>query len=375
MINKKTKILFFHFDLQPGGAERVLVNLVNNLDPDKYNITVQTIFGQGALKDAFAPHINLRSLFKCKSFGGTRQLFKLFSPETLHRLLIRERYDIEIAFLEQIPTRIIGGCHIKGTKKFTWLHNTANPDRKLAIAARSWEEFLKTYSSFDKIAFVSEGARDSFYRHYPAMTPGSVVHNVVESDIIKAKAMEKITDLTLDKDKLNLCSVGRICGQKGYDRLFRCLERVSKQSNRSWHLYLIGEGAEHDSLVEQATEEGIIDNITFVGFRDNPYKYVSKMDLFVCSSNFEGYSTAVTESIIVGTPVITTDCSGMSEIFGNTNSGMIVENNEDALTSGLIQIFDNNQILYEMKIAAEERSFFYSKESCIKQFENFIEND
>lgn len=375
MNNKRIKILFFHFDLQPGGAERVLVNLVNNLDPQKYDITVQTIFGQGQLKNAFAPNIKLKSVFNCKSIGGTRQLFKLLSPEKLHRLLIRERYDIEIAFLEQIPTRIIGGCQTIGTKKFTWLHNTANPDRHLAIAARSWKEFLKTYSSFDKIAFVSEGARDSFYRYYPIHTPGSIVHNVVESDNIKAMAMEKIIDIPIDKDKLNLCSVGRLCGQKGYDRLFRCLVQIKKRTNRPWHLYLIGEGAEHDALVEQATHDGIIDNITFVGFKDNPYKYVSKMDLFVCSSNFEGYSTAVTESIIVGTPVLTTNCSGMSEIFGNTKSGLIVENDEHSLENGLIQIFNNINLLTEMKIAALERSSFYSKESCIEQFEKFLEND
>jgi len=375
MIDKKTKILFFHFDLQPGGAERVLVNLVNNLDPEKYDITVQTIFGKGALHDAIAPNIKLKSLFNCNSFGGTRHFFKLFSPKTLHKLLIREKYDIEIAFLEQIPTRIIGGCQEKDTKKFTWLHNTANPDRKLAIAARSWAEFLETYMSFDKIAFVSEGARDTFYKYYPVSTPGEIVHNVVEADIIKRKSYEPIEDLTIEDDCLNLCSVGRICGQKGYDRLFRCLGRVTKRTSKKWHLYLIGEGAERDALIAQAIEEGIHDNVTFVGFRGNPYKYVSKMDLFVCSSYFEGYSTAVTESIIVGTPVLTTDCSGMREIIGNTNSGLIVENNEDALTAGLIHIFTDNQVLNNMKISAEERSSFYSKESCIKQFEKFIDND
>lgn len=369
---KKTKILFFHFDLQPGGAERVLVNLVNNLNPDKYDITVKTIFGGGELKSSFAKHVKLESLFKCKSFRGIRLILKLFSPKMLHLLLVTDYYDIEIAFLEQIPTRIIGGCHRNNTRKYTWLHNTANPDRKLATAARSWNEFLRTYASFDKIAFVSEGAKSSFYRNYPVNTPGSVVHNVVESDIIKQKSQELLDDIILEQDCLNLCSVGRICGQKGYDRLLRCLEQIKKVSKRKWHLYLIGEGAEKESLIKQASQADIIDHISFLGFKANPYKYVSKMDLFVCSSYFEGYSTAVTESIIVGTPVLTTDCAGMSEILGDTNAGIIVENNEPALANALSDIIFNKVNLHEMKAAAKQRSFFYSKEYCLKQFEDFI---
>lgn len=67
-------------------------------------------------------------------------------------------------------------------------------------------------------------------------------------------------------------------------------------------------------------ENNLTDTFTFLGYRDNPYKYVKKADLYVCSSRREGFSTAVTEALIVGTPVVSTNCSGAYELLGKTMS-------------------------------------------------------
>ena len=77
-------------------------------------------------------------------------------------------------------------------------------------------------------------------------------------------------------------------------------------------------------MIETAIfENDLQDYVHLLGYDRNPYKYVSKMDLFVCSSYEEGYSTAVTESIVVGTPIITTNCAGMDEIIGNSEAGIM----------------------------------------------------
>lgn len=83
-------------------------------------------------------------------------------------------------------------------------------------------------------------------------------------------------------------------------------------------------------------ENNLTDTFTFLGYRDNPYKYVKKADLYVCSSRREGFSTAVTEALIVGTPVVSTNCSGAYELLGKNNEyGIVTENNEDALYEGI----------------------------------------
>lgn len=368
---KKTKILFFHFDMGGGGAEKVLVNLVNNLDKGKYDITVQTIFGQGPNRKLLDGDIRFKCLLDRPAFRGIRQIFKLLPPELLHRLLVRETYDVEIAFLEQIPTRIVGGCSDNSTRLYCWIHNTARGLDSFSTAFRDMNEFKRIYSRFTKIAFVSQGAMDTFYPMYDVRNPGAVVHNVLDTDSIISNGQHAI-NLNLDSDSLNLCSVGRLCGQKRYDRLIRSLYTADQNSSRKWHLYLIGAGSEHDDLANLAMELGINDKITFLGFQSNPHQFVSKMDLFVCSSESEGYSTAVTESLILGIPILTTDCSGMDELIGDTRAGIIVENNEEALTNGLLRIFNESGLLETLKKSACERSKFFSKEKSIREFENFI---
>ena len=90
------KILFLIPNLKHGGAEKVLVNLVNNLDPQKFDITVQTIFDVGVHKGALRPHIKYRSVFKIE-FRGNNRFFQLFPSEFLWRHMIKEHYDIAVS--------------------------------------------------------------------------------------------------------------------------------------------------------------------------------------------------------------------------------------------------------------------------------------
>ena len=80
------------------------------------------------------------------------------------------------------------------------------------------------------------------------------------------------------------------------------------------------------------------DCVELTGFIDNPYPLLKKADLFVCSSLTEGFSTVVSEAIFLGTPVLTTDCAGMKDILGDSEFGLIVENNENGLYEGLKQL-------------------------------------
>ena len=129
---------------------------------------------------------------------------------------------------------------------------------------------------------------------------------------------------------------------------------------------------EEKQLIEDAIRENKLqEHIHLLGYDMNPYKYVSKMDLFICSSYAEGYSTAVTESIIVGTPVITTECSGMSEILGDSQAGIIVENSDDGLRYILKDLLTGKIDLDTLKVNAIKRSNYFNQ-SNIKEFEDVI---
>ena len=354
-------------DLGGGGAEKVLVNLVNNLDPDKYDITIRTVFGKGVNEKFLKPHVNLSSLFKGRPFRGNAILQKILSPKLLYKVLVKDKYDIEIAYMFNTPTRALGGSTSKA-KKFAWIHSGEMGLGKF----RNKKELLNVYKSFDGIAYVSKQAQISFENYVGFKPKGMVVHNVIEADKIKSLASESLTEITLDKNKVNLCSVGRFMPEKGYERLIKILGRLNSEGISNWHFYLLGTGELEDTYKKLIDGEKIKDKFTFLGYQSNPYKYVKNMDLFVCSSYLEGFSTAVTESIIVETPVLTTECSGMDEIIGDSGAGIIVANNDDDLFKGIKEVLCNTKILENLSQKVKFHSNSFKKEYSILEFENFI---
>ena len=370
-MNKK-KILFFIFDLGRGGAEKVLVQLVNSLPSEEYDITVQTIFNVGVNNDTLNSCVHRKWLFN-KQFHGMKYFIRLFSPKLLHKLLIKEHYDYEIAYLEGIPTRIISGCPDKDTKTYAWVHLEMLDKHKFLSTYRSDNEAEKCYKKFDKIAFVSEIAQSSFLEKTGwTYLKSSVVHNTLDVESILAASKEDIPFM-IDVESINLCSVGRLVNQKGYVRLMKVFTNIIKKGVRNWHFYLLGEGELRSDIENEINNGGLENHVTLLGYEKNPYKYVSKMDYFVCSSYKEGYSTAVTESVIVGTPVITTDCAGMHEILGD-ESGIIVNNNDDAIENAIIHVLKNPSLKEEYKNGVKNRSDYFSKEKTLKEFVDFISN-
>lgn len=365
----KTKILFFHFDLGNGGAEKVLVNLLKCLDYSKYDVTLYLLFKHGINLSSLPSNVRLKYLFNRAPFRGIIHLLKLLSPKALHKLLIKEKYDIEIAYLEGAPTRIISGCPNTNTKLFSWVHTSVKEN--FFKSYRSLNEAQKTYRRYDKILFVSEYGKQVF-KEKTGWTdfPLDVCHNVIIVDEIKCKSKESVS-LELSSSKLNLCSIGRLTEVKGYVRLVRMLGELKDKVKLDWQLYILGQGEQKQLIEDTIHEYGLQDYVYLLGYDMNPYKYVSKMDLFICSSYIEGYSTAVTESIIVETPVITTDCSGMNEILGDSKAGIIVENSDEGLKSILEDLLNGKIDIKELKRNAIKRSVYFSQ-SNIKEFEDVI---
>ena len=144
------KILFLIHDLSVGGAEKVLINLVNNMDTTKFDITVMTLFGGGVNEQFLSPNIRHINCFR-KAIPGNSHLMKILSPQMLHKWLIKEQYDMEVAYLEGPSARIISGCPNKNTKLISWIHIEQKTRKNAARAFRNYNESNKCYRRFDRI--------------------------------------------------------------------------------------------------------------------------------------------------------------------------------------------------------------------------------
>lgn len=361
------KILFFIRDLGPGGAEKVLVNLANHMDQNEFDVTVMTLCDEGVNRQFLLPHIKYRYCFK-KLFRGNSYALALLSPKFLHRQFIKEKYDIEVSYLEGPSARIISGCPHPDTKTVCWIHTQFHKRSRAVKGFRSMAESARCYRRFDKIIGVSKNVKGSMLELYPDLKDVKVLYNTNETDLIREKAAEPVE---LDPGSIKLCTVGRLIPIKGYDRLLRVHQRLQSQYNI--HTYILGEGAERSSLEKFVADNGLSDQVTFLGYQTNPYKYVANCDLFVCSSHAEGFSTAATEALIVGTPVCTVEVSGMKEMLGKHNEyGIVTDNNEDALYEGLKSLLDDPQLLAHYKRQAQLRGNDFSTENTVKAVEDML---
>ena len=139
------------------------------------------------------------------------------------------------------------------------------------------------------------------------------------------------------------------------------------------HLYALGVGPFRGELEKYISENHLEKQITFLGYQTNPYKYVAKCDLFVCASLAEGFSTAATEALIVGTPVCTLKVSGMKEMLGANNEwGIVTENSEDALYDGIKDLLDHPDKLAHYKKMAALRGKMFSTENTVRAVEEML---
>ena len=125
-------------------------------------------------------------------------------------------------------------------------------------------------------------------------------------------------------------AVGRLSPEKGYLHLIRSCKKL-KNNNARFHLTILGEGPERERLMRYIDESGLKEHVTLQGAVANPYSWMKRADVIICSSQYEGLSTVVQEAIILGKPVITTPCGGMKDLLGESEYGMIVESDEDGL--------------------------------------------
>lgn len=368
------KILFVIHDLHHGGAEKVLVNLVNNLDRQKFDITVMALFGGGVNEQFLAKDVKLIICHK-KAIRGNSKVMKLFTPHFLFRHYIHGEYDLIVSYLEGPSARIVSGCRNKNTKLISWIHVEQHEKEAASRAFRSYKEALKCYRKFDCTVCVSEYVKKDFQSIFPVKNPVYVLYNTNETDKIRGMSEEPVNDIVFCDNEIKLVGVGKLMPNKGFDKLARIHARLIREGYKL-HTYILGEGPEKNKIEKIIRENNCVDSFTLLGYKTNPYKYVAKCDVFVCSSVAEGFSTAATEALILGVPVVTTRVSGMEEMLGKNNEyGIVVEGTgEDALYRGVKKLLDSQQRIQYYKDKAKIRGAKFDKSNTVEAAESLIES-
>ena len=366
-MNMAVKILFFIENLTGGGAEKVLCNLVNTMDQSKFEITVQTLWKADA--DRFLkPGVHYRYCYPSKSVWN--QYRSRFEAATgwIYPLHIKGNYDIEVAYLEFGSTKILSHSTNKRAKKISWVHSDLN--RKLDGNSKTLQKIKKQYAAYDKIICVSQTARESFNRLLGREEDAIILYNTIDDTAIREKAA--LSSVEVPEKKLpTIVAVGRLSEEKQYDMLLR-VHKALLEKGLMHELWIIGEGGERDKLETIISENRLEESARLLGYKANPYPFMKAADLLVCSSRYEGFSTFVAEGLILGKPIVTTECSGMRELLGDSEYGLIVDNKENALLEGIAHLLMNRSLREDYSCKALHRALMLSAFQTTQKTEEFF---
>lgn len=370
-MEQKIKVLFFIESLAGGGAEKILFTIANHINKDKFDVTVSTITADGVYANQIAEIAGYRPFIKTKKTLLYRILYHLiyfYLPlRIVYKLFIPKGNDVEVAFCEGFATKLL--AYSPNNRKIAWVHTDMilNPWTQNVVYT-SIDTERKTYLRYRKVICVSETVKESLMAKFGI--EADTVYNPIDSDEIIRKSKE-LVDLP-SKRVCRFVTLGRLVEQKGFDRLLKVINQL-KEERCDFELWILGEGPQKENLIHYINKNNLDNYVKLWGFVSNPYPYIVASDVFVCSSRSEGYSTATTEAIILGLPVITTLCSGMKELLGDNQYGIIVENEDMALLEPFKKAIYDRDWLAILTDKAKERSGDFRISSLMKPIERLLE--
>lgn len=340
---KKKSLIFGITKLDIGGAERVLVDIANNLC-DKFDITIFTIYSDGILEKELDSKIEVYNLFKKQNFFLTLYLF--FYSKKIYNKFINNRFQLQIAFLEGPITKLFS----YGNKnKIAWVHN----DIKYVFGS-GIKGFLKKrlnkkiYKKYNKIIFVSESNKKSFEDFYGLISKREVIYNYIDKKRILKNEIKK----QKNKDIPILVTVARLVKQKGIERFIKVHKRIIDDG--IFHkIYVIGEGNMRKKLEYLINKFNVRNSFILLGKLENPYSYIDFADYFCLFSLYEGYGMVIEEAKILGKNILITNTAAV-EAVKNYKKSFIIENNENDIYINLKKIllkqidFEDDDIKYEL---------------------------
>lgn len=362
----KKKVLFAIESLAGGGAEKILTTLVKNIDRTKFDVTVLTVVKTGIYVEEVEKYCKIiemlpdyeklkNPLAKMKYKMDYKKIYNEDCAK-VYQKYIKDTYDVEIAFVEGFVTKLIANSTNKDSKKYAWIHTDMIKNDHADANYESFAEHKKAYSTFDMVFAVSGYVKEVFVEKFgnEFSKKTKIQYNPVDSQEIEKSAKASINDQY--KKAVKFIAIGRFVEAKGFDRLVSSANKLQKEGYE-FEVWILGQGEGKKDIEQYIKENQMQDYFKLKGFKENSYPYIQAADALICSSRAEGFSTVATEALILNKPIFTTDCSGMKELFGEYQCGIICENSEDGIYDMLHKVLeqaDFSSYIDQCKIRAKD---------------------
>lgn len=384
------RILIFSHAMELGGAERVLLGLLEAIDTTRCDVDLFLMRHEGELLKDIPDTIHVLPeipQYSCLAVPIMNVLKKGQFVVAFGRLLGKEKakqrckvldvtgendialeyshkytelfmpdigdgtYDLAISFLT--PHYYVRD-KVQAKKKIAWIHTDYS---KLIVDSESQ---LPMWSAYDQIISISDQVSKAFLGVFPELSGKiEVLPHFMPVEYIRRKAGEERETFEAS-DRVSLLSVGRFSNAKNFDNVPDICRRIREAGvNIKW--YLIGYGGDEPLIRQKIAEAGMEEYVVILGKKENPYPYIQACDLYVQPSRYEGKCVSVIEAQILGKPVVITDYPTSGSQLENGVDGVIVPQDNAGCAEGIIRLLQDPEKMAELQRNCANRDFSNAK--------------
>lgn len=379
-MNNKKNILITQIHMAVGGIETVLLNLLNTLDKEKYNIDLVLYYPRGEFIDKIPNWVNVIPVWnetKHKDFWKdiimSRNVVKrvlknlLVNNLTVKHFVSNKQYDVSISFSGYHIFSNAFAAKSNAKKKLIWVHTDFAKQFEIREEfKKQFKKIYKQYKYFDKIVCVSKSVCDEFKKFKPELSDKlDYCWN-----IIKKREYPDTNENIQLQNGFNCITASRLVKTKGIEKLID-IAKMIKRDNLNCHLYVAGDGPLRLWAEEQIKENDLKNTITLLGNVINLVSVFKQCNLYISPSDLEGLPTVILESLLEGVPVIATPIAGSIDIFeymAPPNSMLLSKDStSESIYESLKTVLDNPLKPFKIDIDA-------INSETLNKFESLLEN-
>lgn len=355
------KVLIVMSTLYNGGAERSLVNFLNELPDNQYDIDLLLFKREGMFLKQLPSFVNVLETPKevKRLYGSVKKAGWLMPTKVIGTACasvftknsrekrgfrwkyfygpripqMEEKYDLAIAYISGEILYFVDE-KVKADKKIVWIHN----DYKSAMHPKKYD--YCHLQNMDKIVSISDSCVDILKEVFPEFAHKVYCLPNITSSVVLNKRADEFYPEEYDKNGTNILSIGRLHNQKGFDMAIKAA-KILKESNVAFKWFVIGSGELKDELEKQIAVAQVQDVFQLIGTRDNPYAYIKNSTIFVQPSRYEGKSVVLDETKILARPILVTAYPTVADQIDADVEGKIVEMSPEGIAEGIRELLTN----------------------------------
>ena len=366
------------------GTETAAINWLNLLST-KYDVTLYLIEDKIDVekrlnenikikKNVFLSNYLMRTMFYVHRFTINIPLNKTIRKKIWKSVFKDGEYNAIIHFSDSSATYFKYLKHFKHTKLISWNHFNYGENVQFSHGTLNQlrEKYFNGYVGSDEVICVSNAAEKSFnnfFKKYNANFSTTTIYTPQDFELIRTKA-DEFDVSEINSQRFNVLNLARINQwQKGQLRFLDVISKLNEKFDNIDYFFI---GDSEDEELEKFNKKRDLlklDNVYYLGKKDNPYPYIKKSDLFILPSIFEGFGLVLQEALILNKPVVTTNTSSR-EVLNNGLFGEICENNTQGIYDTLDKIFSDHDELVKLKNKA--KSYHFDNKSLLDKFDEIL---